>query len=177
MGRTHILRTHPRYPRHFQSTEKKKNRHVVASTFSILTSAVSFSLFLSVYRRLCDPGNVHCETSYFRHDISFFHFFRFYDLLKNIPPLIKLFLYIRISKSLSPIKTVLMAWKNCILNYVNIISFFCNAFYFFNISELINNIVFFLYETFMYKTYYDNSNNFYNARLRANSAYIPLVGY
>lgn len=49
-GKTYIVRTHPRYPRHFRPTEKKKDCRVVASTLSlkrILTSAVSFSLFLS----------------------------------------------------------------------------------------------------------------------------------
>lgn len=88
-GRTHIVRTHPRYPRHFRSTEKKKkNYRVVASTLSpkrILTSAVSFSLFPSATTFAIRDSETFIEALYFRHDIPHsFTFFASMIFLGNI---------------------------------------------------------------------------------------------
>lgn len=85
-GRTHIVWTHPRYPRHFRSTEKKKNCRVVASTLSpkrILTSAVLFSLFLSTTAFAIRDSETFIEAPYSRHGVPFFHFLHLLDFLRK----------------------------------------------------------------------------------------------
>lgn len=111
----HTPQAHPRYPRHFRSTKKKKKPLCsCASTLPtkrILTSAVSFSLSLFLCRSSLHPlvdtrfwkRSFYRRAAYFRHML--FHFLRLRDLAENILALMKLFSRVEIYK-LSLTKTI-----------------------------------------------------------------------